>query len=140
MIQFTLSQLREKAAIRPPAYFDDVLLLATVEGEVVSLREEDHRLLVEKYRGVQVAKPPEEPSPVELAANFATAVTKWVEAGFPVVSAEVFRRRSLACDSCEYWDGAARFGLGKCTHKKCGCTRMKRWLATEKCPLGKWPD
>ncbi len=29
--------------------------------------------------------------------------------------------------------------LGKCAHKTCGCTKMKRYLATAKCPLNHWP-
>lgn len=80
-----------------------------------------------------------EPTVGQMAENFVGAVSQWSKAGFPVVSEEVWRARAAVCEGCEYWDGAARFGLGKCRHKKCGCTRFKRFLATEKCPLGKWP-
>lgn len=78
------------------------------------------------------------PTVGELAQNFTAAVSRWIEAGAPVVSEEEYAARALACEGCELWDGRARLGLGKCRHKKCGCTRMKRWLATEKCPLSKW--
>jgi hypothetical protein len=140
MIRFTLDQLREKARIRPPGYYEEVLSLAAVDGDSVSLRDEDYRQLIEKYRDTAAAKPPEEPSALELAANFSVAVSKWAAAGFPVVHREVFEARSEVCSACAFWDGSARLGLGKCTHRKCGCTRMKRWLATEGCPLGKWAD
>jgi hypothetical protein len=74
-----------------------------------------------------------EPKPAEMAANFAVAVARWVAAGAPVVSAEVYAEREAACDSCPLWDAKARLGLGKCKAPKCGCTSLKRWLATEAC-------
>ncbi len=140
MISFTLGQLREKSQIRPPGYFEDVISLAEVNGEIVSLHDNDHRYLLEKYRGTAGSKLPEEPSVSELASNFSKAVSTWSAAGFPVVTKATYDARSSICESCDHWDGSARFGLGKCLHKKCGCTRMKRWLATERCPLGKWVD
>jgi hypothetical protein len=76
----------------------------------------------------------------ELAGNFAGAMTRWIAAGAPVVSAETYAARAAVCEGCEHWDGAARLGLGKCKAPGCGCTSLKRWLATEKCPLTKWPD
>lgn len=80
-----------------------------------------------------------EPTALELAQNFTAAMAKWSLAGFPVVSEEDYRARAEACDACEFWDGKARLGLGKCNAPGCGCTKLKRWLATEPCPLGKWP-
>ena len=82
---------------------------------------------------------PQEPTTLELASNFAGAMTRWTRAGFATASAEQYAARSEACDACEMWDGSARLGLGKCKAPGCGCTSMKRWLATEKCPLDKWP-
>lgn len=81
----------------------------------------------------------EEPSLLELAQNFTSALAKWVKAGAPVVSEEVYRERSAICDACEYWEPEARLGLGKCMAPGCGCTKLKRWLSTEHCPMGKWP-
>ena len=140
MIRFTLNQLREKAAIRPPGYFEDVLAVGSVEGETVTLDLAAYQILATKYRGTSAAPRPQEPTAAELAANFSSALARWSAAGFPVVSREIYDDRAAICAPCEFWDGAARLGLGKCTHKKCGCTKMKRWLATEKCPLGKWSD
>jgi len=138
MIRFTLDQLREKAVIRPPGYLNDVLSRANIEGEFIELTESDYRALAEKYRGTSAPKLPQEPTAIELAANFSSAVSKWIKAGFPVVPKEQFDARSAVCASCEFWDNQARMGLGKCTHKRCGCTKMKRWIATERCPIGKW--
>lgn len=84
----------------------------------------------------------EEPTTLELAANFAGAVGRWSAAGFPVVSAEVCASRADACDGCELWDAKARLGLGKCRAPGCGCTSLKRWLASERCPHPggpRWP-
>lgn len=80
-----------------------------------------------------------EPTVAELAGNFVSAMERWVAAGVPVVSRELYAARAATCDACSLWDGAARFGLGKCKAPGCGCTGFKRWLATEKCTLGKWP-
>lgn len=81
----------------------------------------------------------EEPSLLELARNFTAALTKWVKAGAPVVSEEVYRERYAICEACEYWKPEARLGLGKCGARGCGCTKLKLWLSTEHCPIGKWP-
>lgn len=140
MIRFTLDQLREKAAIRPPGYFEDVIAAASVEEDSVTLDQVAYQTLSAKYRGSSAAPPPTEPTAAELAANFTVAVARWSAAGFPVVSRKIYDARAAICAPCEFWDGSARLDLGKCTHKKCGCTKMKRWLATEKCPLGKWSD
>jgi hypothetical protein len=51
---------------------------------------------------------------------------------------EEIQRRSIICDSCDLWKPLGNMGFGECTHEKCGCTRFKRGLATETCPLGKW--
>ncbi len=83
---------------------------------------------------------PEEPTAVELAGNFVGAMARWSTAGFATVSAEDYAARGAVCDACEFWDGAARLGLGKCNAPGCGCTKLKRWLSTEKCPLGKWQN
>jgi hypothetical protein len=77
-----------------------------------------------------------EPTIPEMAANFASAIAHWTKAGFPVVPKTEFDRRLAICDACEFWDPVARLGYGKC--HVCGCTTLKHWLGTSKCPLGKW--
>jgi hypothetical protein len=56
-----------------------------------------------------------------------------------LVTEDEYAARAGACEGCPHWDGAARAGLGKCNAPNCGCTKLKRWLATETCPLRKWP-
>jgi len=80
-----------------------------------------------------------EPALADLATNFTGAVARWAGQGFPTVPAEQYAARAAVCEACEFWDGTARLGLGKCNAPGCGCTKLKRWLTTEKCPLGKWP-
>jgi hypothetical protein len=83
-----------------------------------------------------------EPDALELAANLGKATAGWAAAGFPVVTQAQYDARTVACTPCDLWDGSARLGLGKCKAPGCGCTKFKRWLATEVCkhPQGsKWP-
>ena len=85
---------------------------------------------------------PEEPTLVELAENFAGAMARWGDAGFRTLTREQYDVRGAACDKCDYWDPAARLGLGKCKAPGCGCTKLKRWLVSEQCkhPEGsRWP-
>lgn len=67
------------------------------------------------------------------------AFGRWAAAGLPVVSEETRQQRAAACTACPRWDGLARGGLGHCKHPGCGCTRLKWWLRTERCPDGRWP-
>lgn len=87
------------------------------------------------------ARQPEiaEPTLAELAGNFGTAMARWSAAGFATVTEQTYQDRARVCESCVHWNGTARLGLGICKAPGCGCTRFKRWLATERCPLGKWP-
>lgn len=72
----------------------------------------------------------EEPTTWELMRNFAGAVARWAEAGFAVTTRDQFYLRKVTCDSCSEWTGR--------TCRRCGCTRLKLWLATERCPAGRW--
>ncbi len=79
-----------------------------------------------------------EPTISEMTMNFVSATSKWAASGFPVVSNEMYQDRMKICSTCEFWDANARFGMGKCKAPGCGCTRLKQWLKTEKCPKDKW--
>lgn len=76
------------------------------------------------------------PGPLDMLKSFAVASSRWADAGFPVVSEEEHAERVEICNSCPEWEAGARFGAGKC--RVCGCTKLKRWLATERCPKEKW--
>jgi hypothetical protein len=85
---------------------------------------------------------PVEPTILELLTNFAGAMERWSAAGFPIITQAQYDQRGKICSLCEFWDGDALLGLGKCNAQGCGCTKFKRWLATETCrhPDGsKWP-
>ncbi len=55
-----------------------------------------------------------------------------------LVSKDEIDYRLSVCRSCDLWDENGNVGLGKCNHEKCGCTKLKQGLATEKCPINKW--
>lgn len=59
MITLSLASLSKTALSRPAGYLDDVLSLAQLDGDKVTLSPESYRLLVRKYRGPQpkAAKP-----------------------------------------------------------------------------------
>lgn len=63
----------------------------------------------------------------------AAAAARWVAAGLPVVDDATHLSRSVECSLCPRWDARA----GRC--QECGCYALKLHLATESCPLGKWP-
>jgi len=79
----------------------------------------------------------EYPSLFQQATNAAYAVGSVVASmarGEPVsVSQEEQDRRLAICHACEAWD----VRQDRCS--KCGCFgQWKTWLASQKCPIGKW--
>ena len=81
-----------------------------------------------------------DPTPSQMVENFAEAVKEWAGAGFAVASRETAMARGSTCGQCDLWDAAARLGLGKCNSPKCGCTMLKWFLASSRCPEGKWKE
>ena len=86
---------------------------------------------------------------VESVAGAAQVVANATKAAARVASAVVRREpvkvpdeilavRQSICEACEYWQPDGNLGLGKCSHKRCGCTKFKLQLATERCPDGLW--
>lgn len=106
------------------------------------------RIIAEHAFAAAPAQPPptpplptprlEPPTLAEMAENFAGALVRWAAAGFALVPEEVYRARLAICRSCYYWDEHARLGYGKCQHPKCGCSKGKQWLKSERCPDQKW--
>lgn len=100
------------------------------------------------YRRVEFARAEPVPARPSLAApaNLRTKLRRlvkelkiWRRAGLPVSGRWVRQARAAACAACSYWSATGNLGLGECRAPGCGCTRGKRWLATAKCPLNKWP-
>jgi hypothetical protein len=75
-----------------------------------------------------------EPTWDELIGHAGTALLKWASAGFPIAPPGIRAARHAICIQCSYWKETARFGAGKCSHPKCGCTKVKFQFATERCP------
>ena len=77
----------------------------------------------------------------EKAAAFAGSMKNWALSGFKVLAHEEYQRRLDICRGtgesprCEYWRGE-RNRFVAC--KKCGCSRLKLFLAGVVCPIGKW--
>lgn len=120
---FTLDQLRKREKTRPVGYYEDVVSRGVIIGDSIELSETAYEELKAKY----------DPDHIGLSAlikNFATAIARWAARGFPVVSKDQFDQRLNVCRGCDQWTGL--------TCRKCGCTGLKHWLATERCPLGKW--
>lgn len=145
MITISLREIADKARRRPAGYYEEVVSRGVIKGDEIEFTDEAFGELRRKYRATKTQSLPPEPTALELAANFTRAMARWSAAGFPVVSEDGYHARSQTCEGvepelrCAHWDGAANLGLGKCKAPGCGCTRFKRWLATEKCPLDKWP-
>jgi hypothetical protein len=76
------------------------------------------------------------PSLTTMAGNFIGAMGAYAKDGFRNVTKEEHAVRKAICDGCEFWDGEARMGAGKCN--KCGCTGAKLWMASSECPIKKW--
>jgi hypothetical protein len=72
----------------------------------------------------------------ERVAKFASASIQWAASGFKVVNSHQYNQRLATCQQCEKWHGEKAFGLGQCG--SCGCSGVKLFMVTEKCPLNKW--
>lgn len=132
----TMMEVRAKV---DPMYIARLESVGVWDGDFFKISLTD-LYAVNHNKNTDVPTKDDEPSALDLAKNFTAALFKWIKAGVPTVSRELYEARLAVCSSCEFWDSAARLGLGKCTHTKCGCTKTKHWLATEKCPIDKWPS
>lgn len=83
--------------------------------------------------------PTPEPTLVDELKSLREALARLRASGKKITPREARTHRAKTCAGCPLWSSRARFGLGKCRHSKCGCTRLKVWIASESCPAGKWP-
>ncbi len=119
-----------------------------VEIEVARTKEERFRWLCsddnpnivqrEAYRALLIEQAAGAPSFIVQAGTALGALGRVAGAvltGEPVkVAADVYEARTAICAACSEYDAAA----DRC--RACGCYGLKRWLATERCPLDppKW--
>jgi hypothetical protein len=88
-----------------------------------------------KNEGSFVLTSADMPSAGTRAGNFARAMFRFVVEGMPIESRADAEARLSICESneCGFFDGSV------CRHTKCGCfSKIKTFLTTEHCPLGKW--
>lgn len=137
-ITIPIQYLKDHSLGRSIGFTEEVMKLSKVDAESISIDVNDWQRLSKEYR-VQTSNIVE-PSITELSTNFAGAMLRWTKAGFKTSNLPTYKIRYAACLCCDYWDGSARMGLGKCNAPGCGCTKIKLWLASEKCPIGKWPS
>jgi len=78
------------------------------------------------------------PTALQMVKNLNAARKELNEKGWKLAPRAVYEERLRICKACEYWDDQARGGLGKCSHAKCGCTKLKHKFAAMACPVGKW--
>lgn len=93
---------------------------------------------------VEVPDAPVETSPnwAQLAISFGTSIFRWVASGGGVVPWETFKQRYRQCTGdadlprCPKFTTFRGTGITKCG--SCGCSSLKLWLPSERCPIGKW--
>jgi hypothetical protein len=145
MKYLTAREIREQWPEYPEAWIKWMLEQAERENDRFGWSERFFNHSLEFVRRTLVSNPhiPETPiqtgpTALQMAETAAIAAAQWIAGGMEVADETTRMQRQIICSTCELWDAAARFGLGKCKHPHCGCTKVKQWLATEKCPLGKW--
>ena len=145
MKYLTEREVREQWADYPEAWVKWMLGQAERESDRFGWNERFFNHSLEFVRRTMVPSPhvptreiQTGPTALQMAGTAAKAAVDWIAGGMKVVDEATWQQRIAICAGCELWDAEARFGLGKCQHPQCGCTKVKQWLATEKCPLGKW--
>lgn len=81
---------------------------------------------------------PHQPTILERVDRVSKAVRKWIAAGSPVRTAAELSQCFAICAGCDKYQPGALPVADKCG--QCGCfLSAKARMATEACPLGKWP-
>lgn len=111
---------------------------------VVSTGPANEEVLERLRRRAEAARPKRMPSMARRAVNLAKAggliITAVATDSRIVLDEETVAARRAKCEACPggWWKPEAYGGRGGCAHPRCGCTGIKRWLATEQCPIGAW--
>lgn len=82
-----------------------------------------------------IGKPP---SATTVVRNFFSALMRNGFNRFRLVDQNTTAKRLEICRGCILWEEGARFGLGRCNHPSCGCSKGKLYLEAEKCPKKLW--
>ena len=152
---FSLEYLKERAKSKPKGYYEDMVSHGKIVGDQLEIHRDALSKLFYKYNGrnppkvfgPKTSEGPDDfqdfmkenessPTVVQMSKNFVSAMAEAAKTGFKKVTTQQHSDRMVICNSCKFWDGKARLGMGKCL--KCGCTGAKQWLASSKCPIGLW--
>lgn len=138
-VLFSVDYLRERAKTKPEGYLEDMLSNGVVENNMLKMKLENVYMLFEKYGGEAIRPKLKEATTKEALYNFVSAMQESAKTGFKRVSSEKHKERLDICSQCRFWKQTAYLGMGKC--RKCGCSGLKLWLSTSRCPIQKWgPD
>lgn len=121
-VRLRVCHIEAAAQDRPAGYLDDVMSAGVRDGEWLEIPDPIYVALVEKYR----------PSSTSLAGQAISASVRWLTAGAQVTPEALHHDRSAVCAMCPLWDARHQ----RCM--QCGCYAAKLWLATERCPIGRW--
>lgn len=76
----------------------------------------------------------EKPSISDQASGLIKSTIDWATKDkFNTVSPEIFSKRKEICLNCDKWDKNGFNGIGNC--KVCGCSVVKLYIPSAKCPL-----
>jgi hypothetical protein len=80
------------------------------------------------------------PTTRQMIGNAARAVATTIKNKAAIVDVDQYAANLAICKTCEFWDQNGWAGTGKCTHQKCGCSKLKQKLVGQQCPLNppKW--
>lgn len=110
-MNFTKQQLEKRAKNRPTGYIEDVLSKATVDGDMITLADDDWKVMADKYR----VKP------------FAPSID----------TNSLFAKERF--DICRQCPESTNDGFHCKQFKGTCCFGRWRTNINNDCPLGKWP-
>lgn len=114
-------------------------LMKMSEADKQKLRDDS---LARRAAGLPELPPPENTSLLTKIARAKQEIIAWNASGRPRASKQIRQARLAACRTCEYYNAKGNFLLGECRAPGCGCTRVKLFLLTAKCPHpagSRWP-
>jgi hypothetical protein len=108
-------------------YIDDILANSTVDGDNLIISYEKFFEIKTKYKT---------PSAISQAKHLIKSLKEWAASGLKVCNPKEVIQRSAICKGCKFFKDGQSVYFPRCT--KCGCTNLKNYIKTTKCPIGKW--
>jgi len=95
----------------------------------------DDNICRNTYEGVNCIDS-EPPTLAQKIVNLARAMTQFASSGFKLAEPEKVNSRKETCEVCYYYAGSSSIMKVGC--RKCGCSGIKLYMDSEKCPDGRW--